>query len=106
MNWCVENAWLRSVISVWYVLTWMASLARGGIPEGSATLAFVFDTTGSMYDDLVQVRAGASKILSTTLEMKTKPLYNYVLIPFHDPGERFASRNKLIIHHSFIVPAQ
>lgn len=51
-----------------------------GIPEGAASLVFVFDTTGSMYDDLIQVRAGAAKILATTLERKTKPLYNYVLI--------------------------
>lgn len=57
------------------------------IPEGSATLAFVFDTTGSMYDDLVQVRAGASKILSAALQMQARPLYNYALVPFHDPGE-------------------
>ena len=61
-----------------------------GIPEGAASLVFVFDTTGSMFDDLIQVRAGAAKILATTLERKTKPLYNYVLIPFHDPGEMFS----------------
>ncbi|ELT96248.1 hypothetical protein CAPTEDRAFT_86418, partial [Capitella teleta] len=55
------------------------------IPLGSTSLAFVFDITGSMYDDLVQVIEGAAKILATTLARRDKPLYNYVLVPFHDP---------------------
>ncbi|XP_068513036.1 hemicentin-2 isoform X2 [Anas acuta] len=52
---------------------------------GGATLAFVFDTTGSMYDDLVQVTEGASRILERTLSRGTKLIRNYVLVPFHDP---------------------
>jgi len=56
------------------------------IPQGSASLAFVFDITGSMHDDLVQVIDGAARILATTLARRDKPLYNYVLVPFHDPG--------------------
>ena len=59
---------------------------EGDVPEGAASLAFVFDVTGSMYDDLVQVIEGAAKILATTLARRDKPLYNYVLVPFHDPG--------------------
>ena len=59
------------------------------IPQGSASLAFVFDITGSMQDDLLQVIEGAAKILATTLRRREKPLYNYVLVPFHDPGECF-----------------
>jgi len=57
------------------------------IPQGAASLAFVFDITGSMYDDLVQVIEGAAKILATTLARREKPLYNYVLVPFHEPGK-------------------
>jgi len=56
------------------------------VPQGAASLAFVFDITGSMYDDLVQVIDGAARILATTLARRDKPLYNYVLVPFHDPG--------------------
>jgi len=56
-------------------------------PLGAASLTFVFDVTGSMYDDLVQVIEGAARILATTLAMRDKPLYNYVLVPFHDPGQ-------------------
>ncbi|KAK6979756.1 hemicentin-1 [Biomphalaria glabrata] len=52
-----------------------------------ASLAFVFDITGSMYDDLVQVIKGAGEILHDALSRREKPLHNYVLVPFHDPGQ-------------------
>lgn len=67
--------------------TAVTSQESRGLPEGAASLAFVFDITGSMYDDLVQVIEGAAKILATALFRRDKPLYNYVLVPFHDPGE-------------------
>ena len=61
------------------------------IPAGEASLAFVFDTTGSMSDDLVQAKKGATMILNTTLSLQNQPLYNYILVPFNDPGKQYKS---------------
>lgn len=53
---------------------------------GDATLAIVFDVTGSMWDDLMQVMEGASRILERSLSHHSQAIANYALVPFHDPG--------------------
>uniref|UniRef100_A0A0M3I882 VWA domain-containing protein n=1 Tax=Ascaris lumbricoides TaxID=6252 RepID=A0A0M3I882_ASCLU len=64
-------------------LLWASSPERA--PPGTSSLTFVFDTTGSMNDDLIQVQDGARKILDTVLTQREKLIYNYVYVPFHDP---------------------
>lgn len=66
--------------------------------NGAPSLAFVFDVTGSMYDDLRQVIEGANRILERTLTRRTKAISSYVLVPFHDPGKRERFPGNLLDH--------
>lgn len=53
--------------------------------QGSS-LTFVFDTTGSMASELRQVQQQASKIAAAMTNHPDKPIYDYVFVPFNDPG--------------------
>ncbi|KAJ0172778.1 hypothetical protein K1T71_011917 [Dendrolimus kikuchii] len=65
--------------------------------DGKSSLVFVFDTTGSMYDDLKQLRAGAEMILNTALK-ESNIIADFVFVPFHDPavGPATVTRNKKV----------
>ena len=54
----------------------------------AVSLAFVFDSTGSMYRDLEQLKRGAAAILATMLARPDKPIHDYIFVPFNDPGKR------------------
>ncbi|KAG8223336.1 hypothetical protein J437_LFUL001213, partial [Ladona fulva] len=49
------------------------------------SLAFIFDVTGSMSDDWKGAMSGGKRILSEFLTYKTRPVKNFILVPFNDP---------------------
>eukprot|EP00118_Oscarella_pearsei_P016938 m.165733 g.165733 ORF g.165733 m.165733 type:complete len:5158 (+) comp38902_c0_seq1:154-15627(+) len=50
-----------------------------------ASLTFVMDTTGSMFDDIKQVKQAANAIFEAVLSKPGVPVQNFVLVPFSDP---------------------
>jgi hypothetical protein len=71
---------------------------------GQRSLVIVFDGTGSMLDDLEQLRHGAELIIAEITKKKDNPIYNYIFVPFRDPGKllvlNFLSINHLCILYS------
>jgi hypothetical protein len=51
------------------------------------SLLIVFDATGSMHDDLEQLRSGAKEIIHELSARTDNPIFNYILVVFRDPGE-------------------
>jgi len=62
------------------------------------SLLIVFDATGSMHDDLTQLRAGAQEIINEMSARDDNPIYNYVLVVYRDPSEYFSYRLSLMCH--------
>lgn len=54
---------------------------------GQSSLVIIFDGTGSMLDDLKQLQKGARDIIEEITKRENNPIYNYIFIPFRDPGE-------------------
>lgn len=91
------SRYLRIILYLlWFIDLWIygyygsyGSMVSGdkAAPPSTSSLTFVFDTTGSMNDDLLQVQDGAKKILDTVLAQREKLIYNYIYVPFHDPSK-------------------
>ncbi|XP_050086783.1 hemicentin-1-like [Anopheles aquasalis] len=64
--------------------------------EGQRSLVIVFDATGSMVDDLQQLRDAARLIIAEITQRETNPIFNYVFVPFRDPhvGPKLVTRNQ------------
>uniref|UniRef100_A0A182R2D1 Cell adhesion molecule n=1 Tax=Anopheles funestus TaxID=62324 RepID=A0A182R2D1_ANOFN len=64
--------------------------------NGQRSLVIVFDATGSMLDDLQQLREAARLIIAEITQRDSNPIFNYIFVPFRDPhvGPRLVTRNK------------
>lgn len=51
----------------------------------TSVLAFVIDTTGSMSDDIAEVKRVSLNIIDSRRESAEKPS-EYILVQFNDPG--------------------
>lgn len=54
----------------------------------SSVVCFVIDTTGSMYDDIVEARKLVHEIIDSKKGTQDEPS-EYILVPFNDPGRTF-----------------
>jgi len=65
------------------------------------SLAFVFDTTGSMENDYLQLKSHAKSIMRYVLARNNSNIKHFVFVPFNDPGiveTRTVSLSKHNVH--------
>lgn len=67
----------------------------------SAVVCFVIDTTGSMYNDIVEARKLVYEIIDSKKGTQDEPS-EYILVPFNDPGKVHSTKILQTIH-SFTV---
>lgn len=65
------------------------------------SLLIIFDGTGSMYDDLQQLRLGAQEIVNDLSSRNDSPIFNYVLVVYRDPSEYYNTQLNLICDFYF-----
>lgn len=66
------------------------------------SLLIVFDATGSMHDDLEQLRSGAQQIVNELSARVDNPIYNYVLVVYRDPSE-FSYQSEVFFNCGSVV---
>jgi hypothetical protein len=54
---------------------------------GQRSLGIVFDTTGSMGEELETLRREIKVLLEFAATLPTNPFYNYIFVDFNDPGK-------------------
>lgn len=50
------------------------------------SLVIVFDSTASMSSSLKELRSNARNIINKFSSKANNPIYNYIFVPFRDPG--------------------
>lgn len=67
----------------------------------SSVVCFVIDTTGSMYNDIVEARKLVYEIIDSKKGTQDEPS-EYILVPFNDPSKVYSTK---IVQttHSFTV---
>jgi hypothetical protein len=61
---------------------------------GQKSLVITFDTTGSMSGHLEQLKTAAKEIITHATSQAINPFYNYIFVPFDDPGKSVSSVRK------------
>lgn len=83
----VWGGWRFCVVFVLVIAMWLGLVIfQEDVFLGVVILVFVFDITGFMYDDLVQVIDGVVKIMVIIFVRIEKFFYNYVFVLFYDLG--------------------
>uniref|UniRef100_A0A2A4J8M3 Ig-like domain-containing protein n=1 Tax=Heliothis virescens TaxID=7102 RepID=A0A2A4J8M3_HELVI len=80
---------------VFFIVVSVISEVLGG---GNGSLTFVIDDTGSMYNDIDQVRASVNQIMDTVFNEKASLTDNMILVTFNDPDAevRVATRDRYL----------
>lgn len=71
--------------SIFYLFLLLIKLSCGQIEKVSLT--FVIDDTGSMGDDIDQVKYGTNLVFDTVLNTNSSQIENFILVTFNDPGK-------------------
>lgn len=73
-----------------FIAVQQSNVAAAYVPNPEdvySSLAFVFDTTGSMQDDFRQLKSHAEDIMTFVLNRNNTDIKHFVFVPFNDPGE-------------------
>ncbi|XP_037079078.1 hemicentin-1-like [Pollicipes pollicipes] len=73
------------VHSVGEALGHLGEAAQAEGDRSRVSLGVVFDSTGSMYDDLRRLIRGVEKVLQVVVAADSHRIENFILVPYHDP---------------------